>query len=140
MYSLQVERLSATATLPTRAHPHDAGLDLYADQSLSLAPGQRQTVKTGIKLAIDPGYTGLVWDKSGLANQGLHCLAGVIDADYRGEVQIVVINLGSETIEIAVGQKIAQLLIQPVSTPPILETIIRDETTRGDQGFGSSGL
>ncbi|MEI7498522.1 MAG: dUTP diphosphatase [Candidatus Falkowbacteria bacterium] len=137
---LLVERISETAKLPTRSHANDAGLDIYADRSIDLTPGQRHNMSTGLRLAIPDGFAGLVWDKSGVANQGLHVLAGVIDAGYRGELLISVINLGTATYRIQAGQKIAQLLIQKVEQPIIIETKIDDETTRGSGGFGSSGL
>lgn len=138
---LLIEKLTPTAKLPTRAHFNDAGLDLYADESLSLSPGQRTTIKTGLRLAIPTGHAGLIWDKSGLAlNHGLHCLAGVIDAGYRGEVSVVVINLGQENHQIIAGQKIAQLLIQTITQPDIEETSLNEASDRGQRGFGSSGL
>jgi dUTP pyrophosphatase len=136
---LLVEKITPTAKLPTRAHPTDAGLDLYADETKTLAANERAFIKTGIKIAVPKNYAGLVWDKSGLAQNGLTTIAGVIDAAYRGEVLVGVINLGQEPIEIKTGQKIAQLLIQPIELPEVAESKL-DETVRGADGFGSTGL
>lgn len=138
--NLTVERLSPNAKLPIRPHEHDAGLDLFSLDYYSLAPGERTNIRTGIKIAIPTGYVGLIWDKGGLAKEGLHTMAGVIDAGYRGEVLINIINLGQTIAQIAHGQKIAQLLIQKVELPKIIESKIEDETTRGEGRFGSTGL
>jgi dUTP pyrophosphatase len=139
MDKLIVEKITPTAKLPTRAHSTDAGLDLYSDEDKVLAPGIRAFVKTGIKMAIPAGCVGLVWDKSGLAQAGLSTIGGVIDAAYRGELIIGIINLGQESYEIKAGQKIAQLLIQKIELPEIVESEL-DKTDRGDKGFGSTGL
>jgi len=140
MQDLIIEKITPTAKLPSRAYQDDAGLDLFADQTLTLAPLERAVVPTGIKLALPSGYVGLVWDKGGLAKQGLHTLAGVVDAGYRGEVLGQVINLSQNAYEIKAGQKIAQLLIQPVALPRVREGKIIDQTERGSQRHGSSGL
>ena len=98
-------------------------------------------MRTGIAMAIPDGFVGLVWDKSGLAvKQGLHRLAGVIDSGYRGEIQVALINLGNEQIQIAKGQKIAQLLFQKVEHAQLEEVKDLDATARGASGFGSTGL
>jgi len=137
---LIMERLSETAVRPQRAHTTDAGLDLFSDENLTLTPGQRAAVKIGWRLAIPNGLVGLIWDKSGLAvKNGLHCLAGVIDSGYRGELLVAVINLGQKDYQITAGQKIAQLLIQPVSLCQAVEGKIDDDTERGADGFGSTG-
>ena len=139
MQELIVERLSPTAKLPTRAYAGDAGLDLYANEDLIVAPGLRALIKTGIKMAIPVGFAGLVWDKGGIANQGIHTMAGVIDVGYRGEVLICLINLSSEDYLVKLGQKIAQLLIQPVALLDAREGEVGD-SERGDKKLGSSGL
>ncbi len=138
---LSIKKLHPEAKLPTRAHTSDAGLDLYSVEDMVLAPGQRHGVATGIALAIPSGYVGLVWDKSGVAlNGGITCLGGVVDAQYRGEVKVIVLNTSDVPYEIKSGQKIAQLLIQEVALPEIVEVENLDDTTRGDGGFGSTGL
>ncbi len=138
-FKLKIERLSPDAKLPTRGHATDAGLDLYSSDFYSLLPGERMLVQTGIKLAVPEGFVGLVWDKSGIAKDGLHTLAGVIDAGYRGEVKITLVNLSQDIYHIAPGQKVAQLIIQRIELPDISEETIDDATARGDGGFGSTG-
>lgn len=138
--ALKIERLSPGAKLPTRSYSGDAGLDLYADRAYDLLPGQKQNIQTGLRLALPEGHAGLVWDKSGVANQGIHALAGVIDANYRGELLVTLINLSPAAYHIEPGQKIAQLLIQKVETPAVIEERLDDQTSRGQGGFGSSGL
>ena len=91
-------------------------------------------------MAIPPGHVGLVWDKSGISLKGVHRLAGVVDAGYRGEVQVVMVNLGGEPFMIKPGMKIAQMLIQPVMSVFVVETEELDDTSRGEGGFGSTGL
>jgi dTMP kinase len=137
---LKIERLSPTAKLPTRGHAYDAGLDLYADDYYTLMPGEKTMIKTGIKTAIPAGHVGLIWDKSGIAQTGIHSMAGVIDAEYRGEILVNLINLGQDLYNIAPGQKIAQMLIQKIELPVMIETKIDDQTSRNDNGFGSTGL
>lgn len=138
---LAIKKLHPTATLPQYAHDTDAGMDLYSIEDTSIAPQQRILVATGIALAIPTGYVGLVWDKSGIATKtGVTTLAGVIDAGYRGEVKIALLNTSTESYVIAAGQKIAQLLIQPITHPALREVESLPETERGDGGFGSTGL
>jgi dUTP pyrophosphatase len=136
---LRVKRLTLSAKIPTRAHESDAGLDLYADDYYLLAPGDMAEIKTGIAMEIPEGYAGLAWDKSGLAKRGLKTLAGVVDSGYRGEIIVIVKNLGSEIFNIEQGQKVAQLLIQKVEFLKIKEAPLR-ASARGEKGFGSSGL
>lgn len=137
---LKVKKIDAGARLPTRATPGDAGLDLYSVEEIAIQPGDRLVVKTGIAMEIPFGYAGLVWDKSGLAaKKGLKTMGGVIDAGYRGEIQVVLANIGNEPHAIAVGDKIAQLLIQKVELPEVSEAAELSDSERGDGGFGSSG-
>jgi dUTP pyrophosphatase len=137
---LKVKKIHPAAKLPLYGHSGDAGFDLFASVDVSLVPGDLKPVPTGIQMAIPAGFVGLVWDKSGVSLKGVHCLAGVVDAGYRGEVQVVLINLGRDVYEIKAGMKIAQMLIQPVRTVEILETASLDDTSRGEGGFGSTGL
>jgi dUTP pyrophosphatase len=136
---LFVERLSPFAKLLTRAHASDAGLDLYAGDNYTLFPGDITGIKTGLKIKIPNGCVGLIWDKSGLAKIGLHTLAGVVDSGYRGEIIVLIKNLSEDIFNISVGQKIAQIIIQKIETPKIIENEIDDETERGYNGFGSTG-
>lgn len=138
---LEVKKLVPEAKLPTRAHADDAGLDLYSVEECTLASGERRAMKTGIAMAIPSGYVGLFWDKSGLAAKaGLKTMGGVIDAAYRGELQVILINLSDAPYEVQKGAKIAQLLIQKVELPEICEVTELDDTIRGESGFGSTGL
>ena len=95
---------------------------------------------TGIQIAVPAGHVGLVWDKSGISLKGVHRLAGVVDAGYRGEVQVVMINLGAAPFAVRKGMKIAQLLVQPVAAVEVVECEALDDTSRGEGGFGSTGL
>ena len=137
---LKVQRIHPEAKLPVYGHPGDAGLDLFSVVDRDLAPGEVFAVPTGIRIAVPAGHVGLVWDKSGLSLKGVHRLAGVIDAGYRGEVQIVLINLGGAPFAVRKGMKIAQLLVQPVLAVEVVESDALDDTSRGQGGFGSTGL
>jgi dUTP pyrophosphatase len=137
---LKVKRINNQARLPLYQHKGDAGLDLFSCIDLVLGPGEVKPISTGIKVAIPEGSVGLVWDKSGISLKGVHRLAGVIDAGYRGEVQVVMANLGREPFVITPGMKIAQLLVQSVETVAVTEVEELDETSRGEKGFGSTGM
>ncbi len=136
-----MQRLEKDIELPQFAYDHDAAVDLRSSVDISLKPGEKQIVKTGIKMAIPKGYAGLIWDRSGMAAKySSHTMAGVIDSGYRGEVGIVMINLGEEEFFIEKGMRIAQILIQPVLKTDIIEVEDLDKTDRGEGGFGSSGF
>jgi len=137
---LKIKKIHPDAKLPAYAHRGDAGFDLFSSVDLDLAAGEVKAVSTGIQMAIPEGFVGLVWDKSGISLKAVHRLAGVVDAGYRGEVQVVLVNLGREPYPIRKGMKIAQMLIQPVQTVEIVEASELDDTTRGEGGFGSTGL
>ena len=136
---LKIKRISPEATLPTRAHPNDAGLDLYALEDSVIEPGQGKMLRTGIALALTDGFVGLVADRSSMAKRGIKTAGGVIDAGYRGEVHIVLWNISRETHALKRGERIAQLLILPIATPAVAEVEDLDATARGEKGFGSSG-
>lgn len=137
---LKVKRIHPEAKLPVYGHPGDAGLDLFSVADRELAPGDVFAVPTGVQIAVPAGHVGLVWDKSGISLKGVHRLAGVIDAGYRGEVQVVLINLGGAPFTVRKGMKIAQLLVQPVTAVEVVESDSLDDTSRGQGGFGSTGL
>ncbi len=138
---LQVQKLYESALLPTYAHDTDAGMDLYCGEAITIASGYRAQVKTGIALAIPQGYVGLIWDKSGLSHKcGLKVLGGVVDAEYRGEVLIGILNTSTEVYTFAQGDKVAQLLVQKVEHPTLVEVASLTETSRGSNGFGSTGI
>lgn len=146
--SLAVVRLDRGLPLPSRAHDGDAGVDLYSSVDVELAPGERSLVGTGIKVAIPHGMVGLIHPRSGLAaRSGLSIVntPGTVDAGYRGEIKVALINLDSTTpIVIRRGDRIAQLLVQQVELPDLVEVESFDEagladTSRGEGGYGSSG-
>ena len=137
--ALSVRRLVPGAILPTRAHPHDAGLDLYALADVTLKPGDGSLVKTGIAVAVPEGHVGLIADRSSLAKRGLKTAGGVIDAGYRGELGILLWNISGQVQQLKKGERLAQLLIVPVATPAVRETDNLGSTARGDGGFGSTG-
>ncbi len=139
--NLEVLRLDLEALLPTRAHADDAGLDLYGLEDVVLEPSQGKVARTGIAIALPSGTVGLVADRSSLAKRGIKTAGGVIDAGYRGEIQIVLWNISGQPVHLRKGERVAQLLIFPVNTPAVLEVKkFREETARGQKGFGSSGL
>lgn len=137
---LKIQKLHQNAQVPTYAHDGDAGMDLYAVEKVTVVPMERAQIPIGIALEIPNGYVGLVWDKSGLSHKhGIKTLGGVIDAGYRGEVQVGVVNLGHESYTFEAGHKVAQLLIQKVEHPHIVEVETLSDTSRGDGAFGSTG-
>ena len=128
--------------LPSYATPGAAGMDVVAAESLTLAPGARHAVATGFAVAIPPGYEVQVRPRSGLAlKHGITCLntPGTIDSDYRGEVKVILANLGSEPFEVRRGERIAQLVPAPVLDADFREVEALSETARGAGGFGSTG-
>ncbi len=136
---LPLKRLDPAAVLPTRAHPDDAGLDLYGLEDATLAPGEGALLRTGVAAAIPAGHVGLVCDRSSLARRGLKTAGGVIDAGYRGELGVVVWNLSREPQSVRRGERVAQLLVIPIATPAPAETAELGATPRGAGGFGSTG-
>lgn len=139
---VRFERIDPWATTPTRANRGDAGYDLHSSTAgqVTLEPGQRQLFPTGIALAIPEGYVGLIKPRSGLARKkGIDVLGGVIDAGYRGDVGVILINTDSEPQVIAEGERIAQILFQPVMEVELLEVERIGGSERGTGGFGSSG-
>jgi len=139
---LPVKKLHPDAVLPTYKHDGDAGMDLSSVATLTLEPGEILAVPTGIAVAIPNGYVGLVHPRSGLAARGLTVAnaPGTIDAGYRGEVKVLLINLGREPFAIAKGDRIAQLVLQQVAHMPPVWSANLDDTQRGDGGFGSTGV
>lgn len=140
---LRLQRLDPDLPLPVRAHPTDAGVDLHAAHDCELAPGHRELVGTGVAIALPPGYVGLVHPRSGLAARaGLSIVnaPGTVDAAYRGEIKVNLINLDpSDPVRINRGDRIAQLIIQRVELWDVVEVESLDETDRGDGGHGSTG-
>lgn len=140
--TLNIQRLWSAAILPTRAHENDAGLDLYAAEQVGIPVLGRNLVGTGIAVAIPPGHVGYITPRSGLArSHGITVLnsPGTIDADYTGEIRVNLINHGQAPYVITPGQRIAQLVIQPIITPEIVEVTELPDTARGTNGHGSTG-
>jgi len=138
---IPIKRLHPEATLPKYAHATDAGMDLYALETVILNSQERKLIATGISMAIPSGFVGLIWDKSGIAaNHGLKSMGGVIDSEYRGEIKIVMHNLSDKQVVLEKGTKVAQMLIQPVHQPELMEVEELDQTPRGEGGFGSTGM
>lgn len=140
---VKIQRLDTEIPLPRRAHPGDAGADLCSTENIILQPGQRVLVGTGIAIALPAGTVGLVHPRSGLAaRHGLSVVntPGTIDAQYRGEIKVCLINHDPEQpIEITRGMRIAQLVIQRVELVEFAEVERLDDTERGAQGYGSTG-
>ena len=136
---LSFKRLDPKALLPTRGSLSAAGLDLYSIEALSLKPKERRLIRTGLAVAIPEGYYGRVAPRSGLATQkGIDVLAGVIDADYRGEIGCLLYNAGDEIIDLPAQTKICQLIIEKIITPDAIWVESLAETSRGSGGFGST--
>ena len=138
--ALRFRKLDANATLPTRGSSAAAGLDLYSLEAVRLTSKQRALVRTGLAVAIPEGYYGRIAPRSGLATKnGIDVLAGVIDADYRGEIQCLLYNTGDATVELPAQTKICQLIIEKIITPAGAWADELPETIRGENGFGSTG-
>lgn len=140
---LKVQLLSDSATLPTRAHEGDAGLDLYASEPAHIGPAERWQVATGIAVEIPDGQAGLVLPRSGLARRhgiSLVNAPGLIDAGYRGEVKVLLLNNDpAEIFRIKPGDRIAQLLVTPLAAVEPVQADALSESVRGEGGFGSTG-
>ena len=138
---IRVKKIDVKAKLPSYALEHDAGLDLFSLDEVTIPAGQvKNNIRTGIAIAIPDGYVGLCWDKSGLAaNHGLKTMAGVIDSGYRGELLLTLYNSSDKDYNFKAGDKIMQLLIQPVARVEVVETNELSPSQRADGGFGSTG-
>jgi dUTP pyrophosphatase len=141
---LSVKRLDRDLPLPSYAHEGDAGLDLRSAEDKTLGPLQRALVRTGLAVAIPEGYAGFVQPRSGLAlERGLSFVntPGLIDSHYRGEICVIAVNLDpSVPLDIRRGEKIAQLVVQPVERVEVAEADDLSPTARGEGGFGSTGV
>ena len=134
------KKLRADAIEPVRATTHAAGFDMCAPERVEIAPGKTYWVPSGIAMAIPAGWVGLIWPRSGLAyKHGVDTLGGVIDADYRGEVKIGLINLGAETVEIKAGDRVCQLVVQQYMPDCAVVDELPDADSNRVGGFGSTG-
>lgn len=137
---LKIKRLLPTAVLPTVAHPgQDLGYDLYAAEAVVIPARGMGKVKTGIAIEFTSGHGALLRDRSSMASKGLAVTAGVIDAGYRGEIQVIMHNLGESDFTINAGDKIVQMIPVRPETFPVEEVAELTETVRGANGFGSTG-
>ncbi|MBA2638116.1 MAG: dUTP diphosphatase [Solirubrobacterales bacterium] len=140
---MRFRRLRPDAVLPTRAHPGDAGLDLRAVEGVTLQPGERASVPTGLSVQLPEGHAGLVLPRSGLAARhgvALVNAPGLVDAGYRGELEILLLNTDlAQPVTIAPGDRVAQLVVVAVANPEPVEADELETSARGAGGFGSSG-
>jgi dUTP pyrophosphatase len=137
---LNFKSLHPDAVLPARGSLYAAGLDLYSIEDVLLAPNERRLVRTGLAVAIPEGHYGRIAPRSGLATRnGIDVLAGVIDSDYRGEIQCLLYNAGQEAVELPAKTKICQLIIEKIITPAAQWADDLPDTKRGAGGFGSTG-
>src|SRR3989344_8597685 len=140
MVRVKIKPLYDDVEPPSYIKVGDAGLSLFSRENKMLQPGERHVFMLGFQLAIPDGHVGLVWDRSSMAaKNGIKSLGGVMDCDFRGEMGVVLINLADQPYEVLKGDKIAQLLIQPVVAAQIQVVQELDETQRGLGGFGSTG-
>jgi dUTP pyrophosphatase len=138
---LQVQKLRPEAVLPTRGSEWSAGYDLSSAEHAVIPPGSRAVIKTALAVACPAGTYGRIAPRSGLTvKYGIHVGAGVIDADYRGEVGVVLFNLGQDPFVIAPGDRIAQLVLEQIVMAPLQEVDELEATVRGTGGFGSTGV
>ncbi|MCL1593957.1 MAG: dUTP diphosphatase [Actinomycetia bacterium] len=140
---IPVTRKELMHPLPVFAHPGDAGADLTASEPVTLEPGERALVPTGLAIAIPTGFAGFVLPRSGLAvKSGITVInaPGLIDSGYRGELRVGLVNLGNSAFTISSGDRIAQLVIMAVLAPEFIEVDDLDDTHRGSDGFGSTGV
>ena len=139
--SIKCKKLLDSASVPTRAHEHDAGWDLYSSEQSFVISSKRKVVSTSISLAIPDGYVGLIWPRSGLAaKKGIDVFAGVIDSGYRGEIKVCLYNSSGVNFEINKGDRIAQIIFHKIPQTEMLEVDSLGDSIRGDSGFGSSGV
>ncbi|WP_298119011.1 dUTP diphosphatase [uncultured Aurantimicrobium sp.] len=139
-----VEVLISAQNVPSYSHPGDAGADLSSSEALTLAPGERATVGTGVSIALPAGYVAFVVPRSGLASKhGITVVnsPGTVDAGYRGEIKVTLLNTdSSQPFDIAVGDRIAQMIVMPVTQARFIPVEKLPVSERGDSGFGSTGL
>jgi len=137
---IKVKKLYPNAKLPTHGHPGDAGMDFYTQEKVVFPAGKQIRVHTGVAIEIPEGNVGLIWDKSGISfNMGLKVMGGVMDASYRGEVIMSMLNTTDKEVVLEKGHKVAQMLIQKFEHCDIVEVEVLSETVRGEGREGSTG-
>ena len=138
--NILIKKLYDNVQIPAYARPGDAGFDLFSRENWMLEPGEQHIFKLGFCIAIPEETVGLIWDRSGMAaKNGVKTMAGVLDHTYRGELGVVLVNVTKKPHEVKCGDRIAQLLLQPILTVDVHVVDELDETQRGLGGFGSSG-
>lgn len=138
---LKLIKIDRDVPLPQYARFGDAGLDLYSAEEVTLKPGERYGVRTGVKMEIPDNHVGLIWDKSGVAlNSGIKTMGGVVDSGYRGEVKVILVNLSDKDFSIKKHSKIAQMLIKKFEQAEIEVVDELNESERGEGAFGSTGI
>lgn len=140
---VKVKKITNDAKIPKIEHEGDAGFDIYSNEETTILPMERKLIGTGISISVPKGFEAQVRPKSGLAiNHGLTLLntPGTIDAGYRGEVKVILMNLGKKEYKIEKGKKIAQVVFNKIEEPELIEVDELDESKRGENGFGSTGL
>ena len=141
MSALRYVKLGPCAKSPSRGSPAAAGLDLYAAEAVSIPSFGRACVKTDIAVEVPPGYYGRIAARSGLAlSRGLVVGGGVVDSDFRGNVGVILFNLGEQAFDVAVGDRVAQLIVEKIAVLQPLSVASLDPSSRGASGFGSTGI
>ena len=136
---MNVKKLSPLAKLPQRAHPTDAGADLFALERTVLPPRAITGVRTGVAVELPKNTAGIIWGKSSVESKGIKAMAGLVDEPYRGELLVCMYNLNDTEFVFEAGQKVAQLVVLPVLYPAFEEVKELSETERGEGRFGSTG-
>ena len=137
---MKVEKLSPLAKLPQRAHPTDSGADLFALERTVLPARAITKVHTGIAVELPENTSGIIWGKSSVESKGIKAMAGLVDAPYRGELIVCMYNLNEQDFVFEAGQKVAQLVVLPTLYPAFEEVSELTDTSRGEGGFGSTGV
>jgi len=137
---MKVKKLSPLAKLPQRAHPTDSGADLFALERTVLPARAITKVHTGIAIELPENTSGIIWGKSSVESKGIKAMAGLVDAPYRGELIVCMYNLNEQDFVFEAGQKVAQLVVLPTLYPAFEEVSELTDTSRGEGGFGSTGV
>ena len=137
---MKVKKLSPLAKLPQRAHPTDSGADLFALERTVLPARAITKVHTGIAVELPENTSGIIWGKSSVESKGIKAMAGLVDAPYRGELIVCMYNLNEQYFVFEAGQKVAQLVVLPTLYPAFEEVSELTDTSRGEGGFGSTGV